>query len=239
MNFLEVKDIGKSFGIIHALKNIDLNISQGEITTFLGPSGSGKTTLLRIMAGLESPSYGSIFYKNTQIDDRNKHILRQKSTMVFQKSTFFNTTVFKNVALGLELRGLKKSEIEERVYKVLKKVRMENFAKRMAKKLSGGEQQRVSLARALIIEPELLLLDEPTANLDIANATVIEEIIKDLQEKTTLVIATHNIHQAKRLSNWVTILFEGEIIEQNHPEKVFKNPEDIRTKKFVNGEFYF
>ncbi len=159
--------------------------------------------------------------------------------MVFQKTIFFNTTVFKNVAFGLNIRGFEKSEAEDRVYKVLQRVGMENFAKRPAKRLSGGEQQRVSLARALVIEPEILLLDEPTANLDIANAAIIEESIKELEGKSTIIIATHNIYQVKRLSNWATFLFEGGLLEQDNPENLLKNPKDARTRKFVKGELYF
>jgi len=236
---VEVRGLEKRFGPIQALRDTHLKITRGKITTLLGPSGSGKTTLLRIIGGLETPTQGVILYDNTPLTNSNRHLLRNKITMVFQKTVLFNTTVFKNIAFGLNVRGFEKGEIEDRVYKVLQKVRMENYADRPAKKLSGGEQQRVSLARALVINPELLLLDEPTANLDVANATMIEEIIKDLKGTTTMVIATHNIHQAKRLSNWAVFLFESTVVEQDEPEKLFAHPADIRARKFVDGEFYF
>ncbi|MFH1328492.1 MAG: phosphate ABC transporter ATP-binding protein [Candidatus Bathyarchaeota archaeon] len=239
MILLETRGLEKSFGLIQALRNINLRIIKGEITALLGPSGSGKSTLLKIVAGLENPSSGALIYKDARINDGNRHLLIQKSTMIFQKSIFFNTTVFKNVAFGLSIRGLERHQIEERVYKALQKVRMENFAQRQAKKLSGGEQQRVSIARALAIEPELLLIDEPTANLDIANAMMIEELIKNLNGNSTIVVATHNIHQAKRISSWATFLFDGTIIEQDETERLLANPNDIRTQKFVKGEFYF
>ncbi len=239
MSLIEAQGISKNFGPIYALKDISLKIMTGKITALLGPSGSGKSTLLRIMAGLEIPSSGTILYNNVGIDNRNRHNLRLKSTMVFQKTVFFSTTVLKNIALGLKFRNEEGRGIEDKVNKVLKLVRMDSFARRSAKKLSGGEQQRISLARALVIEPELLLLDEPTANLDIANAMMIEEIIKDLEGNTTIVVATHNIHQARRLSKQAAILFQGSLVEQGETEEVLSNPKDIRTRKFINGEFYF
>jgi len=222
----EVYNIEKSFGPIKALRNANLKIVRGKITALLGPSGSGKTTLLRILAGLESPTKGTILYENSPITNRNRHLLRQKATMVFQKSVFFDTTVFKNIAYGLILRGYLKKEIKDKVGEVLELVRLEGYEKRRAKKLSGGEQQRVSLARALVLNTELLLLDEPTVNIDPKNVSIIEETISwvNRERKTTFVMATHNMYQAEALSDRIALLLEGEIKKVGTNREIFATP---------------
>ena len=150
----EACGIEKSFGPIKALQDANLKIERGKVTALLGPSGSGKTTLLRILAGLESPTKGTIVYENNPITDSERNILRQKATLVFQKSVFFDTKVYDNIAYGLKLKNYSKEEISNKVGKALELVRLEGFEKRRAKKLSGGEQQRVSLARALALDRE-------------------------------------------------------------------------------------
>ncbi len=210
---LEVRDIEKSFGPIKALRDTNLKIMRGKITALLGPSGSGKTTLLRILAGLESPTKGTVLYENSLITDSNRHLLRRKATMVFQRSVFFDTTVFKNVAYGLKLRGYSKTEIKDKVEGVLELLRLDDCEKRRAKKLSGGEQQRVSLARALVLNREILLLDEPTVNIDPKNVSIIEETILRVNReyRTTIALATHNMFQAEAISERVALLLEGTI----------------------------
>lgn len=232
MGFLiEVRDIEKSFGSIKALRNANLRILRGKMTALLGPSGSGKTTLLRILAGLESPTKGTILYENSLITDNNRHLLRQKATMVFQKSVFFDTTVFKNIAYGLKLSEYSKKEIKDKVTEVLKLVRLEDYENRRAKKLSGGEQQRVSLARALVLNRELLLLDEPTVNIDPKNVSIIEETILRVNReyKTTIVIATHNMFQAEAISEMGALLLEGTIKQVGTNQEIFRSSNKYLT----------
>jgi len=219
----EVCDIEKSFGLIKALQNVNLKIARGKITALLGPSGSGKTTLLRLLAGLESPTKGRILYEKQMITNSNRHLLRQKATMVFQKSVFFDTTVFKNIAYGLKLRGYSKEEIKDKVGEVLEVVGLEGYENRRAKKLSGGEQQRVSLARALVLNTELLLLDEPTVNIDPKNVSIIEETILRVKReyKITIVLATHNMFQAEAISERVALLLDGMISQVGTNQEIF------------------
>jgi tungstate transport system ATP-binding protein len=221
---LEVHDLDKSFGPINALRNANLQILRGQITTLLGPSGSGKTTLLRILAGLERPTKGTVLYEGKAITESNRYFLRQKATMVFQKSVFFDTTVFKNIAYGLALSGSSKKKIRERVSQVLRLVELEGYEKRRAKKLSGGEQQRIALARALVLDRELLLLDEPTVNIDPKNASIIEEAIlrANREHRTTIALATHNMFQAQAISQRVALLHNGTIRQIGTNQEIFE-----------------
>ena len=220
-DIIQLRDVWKSFGRLNALQNVNLKISRGKVTTLLGPSGSGKTTLLRILAGLDIPTKGSVFFESTQITEDKQSLLRRKATLVFQKSLFFDTTVFNNIAYGLKIEDyLSKEEICNKVNEMLTLVKLEGFEKRRTKKLSGGEQQRVSLARALALGRELLLLDEPTVNLDPKHVSIIEEIIQRVnqEEKTTIVLATHNMFQAESISKKVALIIEGTVrqIGTNH-----------------------
>jgi molybdopterin-binding protein len=197
---------------------------KGTITTLLGPSGSGKTTLLRIVAGLDSPTRGTVFYGNHTVTDGERNILRQNATMVFQKSVFFDATVYNNVAYGLKLKeDLSKEEISNKVEEALALVRLEGFEKRRAKKLSGGEQQRISLARALVLDRQLLLLDEPTVNIDPKNVSIIEETIQRVnrEKKTTIVLATHNMFQAEALSQNVALILKGTVKQTGTKQEIF------------------
>jgi tungstate transport system ATP-binding protein len=201
----------------------------------VGASGSGKTTLLKILAGLETPSSGEVLLDGKKTDQSE---LRMKSTMVFQKTVIFNTTVFDNVAYGLRIRSLPEENIKTQVEQVLKTVGLEDLEHRKAKRVSGGEQQRVSLARALVLKPEILLLDEPTANLDPANAFIVERTIAEAQRtlNQTIILATHNLDQAKRLSDEVAHMLGGEVVDKALVKDFFSNPKDPRTKRFVAGE---
>ncbi|MGD2065979.1 MAG: ABC transporter ATP-binding protein [Candidatus Bathyarchaeota archaeon] len=221
---IELRNLWKSFGAVNALQNVNLAISQGKITALMGPSGSGKTTLLRIIAGLDIPTRGELYHKGTLMAVNDQASLRQKATLVFQKSVFFHTTVYNNVAFGLKLNDeLSKEEISNKVSEALAIVRLEGFEKRQAKKLSGGEQQRVSLARALVLDRELLLLDEPTVNLDPKNVSIIEEAIQRVnQEKnTTIVLATHNMFQAEAISQQVALLIDGTVKQIGTNKDIF------------------
>jgi molybdopterin-binding protein len=220
---LEVRNLDKRFGPINALRDANLQILHGNITTLLGPSGSGKTTLLRILAGLESATKGAVLYNGKVITESHRYLLRQRATMVFQKCAFFNTTVFENVAYGLELSGYPKKKIKDKVGQVLDLVKLEGYGGRRAKKLSGGEQQRVALARALVLDRELLLLDEPTANIDPKNVSIIEETIlrANREHKTTIVLATHNMFQAQALSQRVVLLHDGTIRQVGSNREIF------------------
>jgi tungstate transport system ATP-binding protein len=219
----ELKNVEKAFNCRTALEDINLRVNQGEILVLLGPNGSGKTTLLKILAFIEKPTKGEVYFDGTKITDKNLEHTRQESTMVFQKTVLFGTTIYNNIAYGLKIRKIPKEEIGERVADALRLVRLEGFQQRQAKKLSGGEQQRVALARALVLRTRLLLLDEPTANLDPKNASIIEEAITTANEelKTTIVIATHNMFQARSLPHRVALINEGRISEVGTATEIF------------------
>jgi molybdopterin-binding protein len=221
---MKLHDIWKIFGSIKVLHNLNLTIQHGKITTVLGPSGSGKTSLLRILAGLETPTRGTFLYENKQIGTNEQDFLRQKATLVFQKSVFFDTTVIDNIAYGLKLKKqITKEEINNKVSEALSIVQLENFEKRRAKKLSGGEQQRVSLARSLVLDREVLLLDEPTVNIDPKNVSIIEETIMRInrEKNTTIVLATHNMFQAETISHNVALLLEGTVEQTGTKQQIF------------------
>jgi len=221
----ELRNVTKVFDNKIVLDDINLQIQQGEILALLGPNGSGKTTLLKILAFIEKPSKGMVYFRGEKVTDKNVEQMRMKSTMVFQRTTVFSTTVYSNVAYGLKIRKMPKNKIAEETAKALKLVRLEGFEKRHAKKLSGGEQQRIALARALVLNTPLLLLDEPTANLDPKNASIIEEVIATVnrESKTTIVIATHNMFQAKNLPHRIALIKEGRIDEIGTAAEIFGN----------------
>jgi tungstate transport system ATP-binding protein len=231
---LQLKNIEKSYGSVKALGAISLEIVGGKTTALLGVNGAGKTTLLRIIAGLEKQDKGSILFKDKEI---NKKELRQIATLVFQKTAMFSRSVYDNLAYGLKIRGKKDAEIREETVRALHAVGLRNFEKRKAKRTSGGEQQRIALARAFLLNPQILLLDEPTANLDPNSATIIERAIKSRTKETSIIIlATHNLSQAKRLANEVVHIHNGKIVEIATPEEFFNNPCSEITQKFINGE---
>jgi len=233
---MELRGIVKKYGEFVALRNLDLKVKRGEVFGVMGASGAGKTTLLRVMAAIEQQSSGDMYYDGRVVDERRRDYVRIKTTMVFQRTILFNTSVYKNIAYGLRLRGHPRGEINRQVRAILKMIGMDAYENKMAKKLSGGEQQRISLARALVLEPELLLLDEPTANLDPSNAANVEEAIKKIRGNTTVVFATHNLFQAKRLSDRLAFISDGILVEEGLSEDIFRNPGDRRTKDFINGK---
>lgn len=216
-----------------------LTIQQGEILTILGPSGAGKSTLLRILNFLESPSSGEIRFAGQCWQDHRTVPLeiRRQVTTVFQRPILISRGVQENIALGLQWRKQPKTEVS----KVLAQVGLEHLAKQPAQNLSGGEAQRVALARAIVLKPAVLLLDEPTANLDPSNARIIEEIILQLnrEKNTTIVLVTHNIFQARRLGQRIALLLDGQIVEIGATEAFFNSPVDERTRAFIHGDMTY
>jgi tungstate transport system ATP-binding protein len=235
-SFITLKNVSKKYGDVVALEGVNLKIERGEVLAIVGHSGAGKTTLLRILALLEKPDEGEYLYNGEMANDKH----RTRITMIFQKPVMFNASVYTNIMYGLKVRRLGREEREKKVKEVLKLVNLEGYEKYNARKLSGGEQQRVAIARAIAIEPELLLMDEPTANLDPANVTTIEEVIKEISKMgTTVVLATHNLFQAKRLSDRTAHLFSGKLVEVSETGEFFGNPKSEITRKFVSGELQY
>lgn len=238
MIVIELKNIVKSYGEKEVLNIESLKISRGKICGIMGPSGAGKSTLLRIINGLEKPTSGSICFDGKKVSFPPELSLRRRMTMVFQKPVLFSTTVYNNVIYGLKVRG---RENRQKVLQAIEFVGLKGMEKRNALSLSGGEAQRIALARAIVLEPELLLLDEPTANLDPANVEIIENLLLELNSKknTTILIVTHNIFQAKRISEEVVFMKNGFVIEKGPTNKVFSRPSASQTAAFIKGEMIF
>ena len=230
---LEARNISKKYDRSVVLDQINLKAHASRITSIIGINGAGKTTLLKILAGLEEINDGSVLIDSNEI---SASALRTHSTMIFQKSIMIGGTVYDNVAYGLRVNNVPSQHIKEKVRYALDTVNLTNFEKRKARKLSSGEQQRVAIARALVIEREILLIDEPTANLDPANAMIIEQAIKIAARSRILILSTHNLPQAKRLSHQVIHLYNGSIIEDREAEDFFASPHDEKTRLFVDGE---
>ncbi len=219
----ELTNVSKVYGTKTVLDSINLQIREGEILALLGPNGSGKTTILKILAFVENPTTGEVKFQDENINFKNTERGRLQSTLVFQKTTLFSTSVYNNIAYGLKIRKVPKGTRDREVKKALEIVKLEGFEKRPARKLSGGEQQRVAIARALVLKTKLLLLDEPTANLDPKNVGILEEVIDTVnrENKTTIVMATHNMFQAKKLPHRIALMDEGKITEVGAPAEVF------------------
>lgn len=225
------------------LKIDNLAFAAGKIYGLIGPSGAGKSTLLRILNLLEPPTGGKIYFKGIVVEGKAKLLLnlRRKMTMVFQHPVLFDTSVYENVMYGLKVRGVSQREAKRLVEQALEDVGLAEFAQRNARSLSGGEAQRIALARAMVLKPEVLLLDEPTSNLDPANVAVVERSIRRLNEKygTTVIMVTHNIFQAQRMAEEVLFFYRGRLVEKGPTQQVFHNPEDERTRAFIKGEMVY
>jgi tungstate transport system ATP-binding protein len=231
---LQIEGIEKRYRAVKALDSVSLNAEGGQIVVVIGANGAGKTTLLRIIAGLDKPDKGTIHLSSKVLTDGE---LRQATTLVFQKTAMFSGTVYDNLAYGLRIRGQPEAEIKQKITDALSIVGLKNFEKRRAKKSSGGEQQRISLGRALLLNPKILLLDEPTANLDPNSSRIIEGTISSRRNDDTIIIlATHNLGQAKRLADIVVHMHEGKVIQATKTKDLFENPEQEITRKFVRGE---
>ena len=213
LGVIAARDLHVYLDDTHALKGINLEVQKGEILSIVGPNGAGKTTLLRALGGLIAPSSGEVAFHDRTVTDENRESLRKNATVVFQKPVHFGTSVSKNIAYGLRIRGMDETIIAKRVQEMLLFVGLEGFGTRMARSLSGGEQRRVALARALVLNPELLLLDEPTADLDIDSARAVEEVLRkaNAERGITIVISTHNMFQAETLAHRTAIIQDGMI----------------------------
>jgi tungstate transport system ATP-binding protein len=218
-----------------------LQIGRGEVFALVGPSGAGKSTLLRLLNFLEPPTTGRIRFLDAEFSANQPMPLpyRRRVTTVFQRPLLLNRSVWTNVHYGLQLRGQRKAD--QPVLAALERVGLAHLTRQSARTLSGGEAQRVALARAIVLEPDVLLLDEPTANLDPYNVGLIEEIVQRLnrEQGTTLVLVTHNVFQAKRLAHRVALLLEGQIVEVNDVGTFFESPKDPRTAAFMRGEMVY
>jgi tungstate transport system ATP-binding protein len=216
----------------------ELTIEEGERLALIGPSGAGKSTLLRLLCLLERPSSGTISYAGQTIAGTVPLAVQRQITLVFQRPLLLDTSVWRNVNFGLRLRGLRD---DRRVAELLELLGLSQVAQARARTLSGGEMQRVALARAIVLRPRVLLLDEPTANLDPRNVTLMEAVIQTLRREahTTIVVATHNLHQARRLSDRAVMLLDGQMIETGPTADVLTTAADQRTRAFVKGEMIY
>lgn len=239
----KLHNISKQYHDREVLRINHLEIPDGKIYTILGPNGSGKTTLLRIMALLLRNDEGSLEVLGEKVEWNKGQILRlrRQMSMVTQTSFMFQGSVNYNVAYGLRKRKMADREIRRRIGEILEMVGMSAYQEADARTLSGGERQKVAIARALILEPRVLFLDEPTSNIDIASAAEIEKYIKYINETwgTTIIMVTHNLFQARRLADEILFLNEGRIIEQGRADLIFEQPQDERTAAFLRGETVF
>ncbi len=246
---LETKDVNLFYGDKHALKNISIGIDPNTVTAFIGPSGCGKSTLLRCFNRMNdliehTKIEGEFLLDGENIYDKNFEVyeLRKKIGMVFQKPNPFPKTIFENVVYGLKINGINdKKLLQEKAEQSLKNAALWDEAKdilnRSALSLSGGQQQRLCIARALAVEPTVLLMDEPASALDPISTSKIEDLIYELKNKFTIVIVTHNMQQAGRVSDKTAFFYLGELIEYDATDKIFTNPAKERTQNYITGRF--
>lgn len=237
----QLRNLAKEYTNRRVLDIDSLDIYRGEVLALVGPSGSGKSTLLRLLNFLEPPTQGTINFHGVEYNGARLPGLevRRRVTTVFQRPLLLNRSVWANVVYGLELR--KSPGKEERARQALSQVGLLDASNQGALTLSGGEGQRVSLARAIALQPQVLLLDEPTANLDPYNISKIEDIIQNLNRdhSVTMVVVTHNIFQARRLAQRVAFLMEGKLVEIADNPNFFESPRDVRTAAYVRGEMVY
>ncbi len=246
---IEVKNLNFYYGQKQALKNINMKIYEKKVVALIGPSGCGKTTLLRCFNRIHDLYPGNRYEGEIILDGKNildKDIdlmeLRRKVGMVFQKPTPFPMSIFDNVAYGLKLQGIKnKTELKDRVEQALKESALwEEVKDRLntsAFSLSGGQQQRLCIARAIAVKPEVILFDEPTSALDPISTSKIEELIVKLKGNHTIIIVTHNMQQAARVSDYTAFMYLGELIEFDETDTIFTNPSKKLTEDYISGKF--
>lgn len=236
MNLLEIKNLSKYYEKNLVLDDINLYLEKGTILGIIGPTGCGKTTLLRIIDLLEKPSSGKIFFEDqdTSKSGRDKLEIRRRIGMVFQKPIVFKGTVYDNISYGLKIRGENEDSYQDTIKKLLDSLGLTGYEEQEASTLSGGETQRIALARALITDPDLLILDEPTANLDPLSTDKIEKFIDELkkEKQTTIIMATHNLIQGQRLADEIAIL-NKKIFQIGKPEEIFQKPKSKFVAEFV------
>ena len=246
---IEVKDLNVYFDEAHILKDININIQKNMVTSLIGPSGCGKSTFIRTLNRMNDlidtfKMDGSVLLDGNDIYDPKVDVvdLRKKVGMVFQKPNPFPKSIFDNVAYGLRIHGVSdKDFIEQRVEESLKEAALWDEVKEKLDKsamgLSGGQQQRLCIARTIAVEPEVILMDEPCSALDPISTTKIEDLIHKLKKEFTIIIVTHNMQQATRVSKYTAFFLHGEIVESGLTDKLFIEPEDKRTEDYITGRF--
>ena len=246
---ISAKDVNFYYGSFHALKNITLGIERNTVTAFIGPSGCGKSTFLRLLNRMndlieETRLNGEIRIDGEDVYGRDVEVveLRKKVGMVFQKPNPFPKTIYENVAYGLRVNGVRDRRlIDERVESSLKGAALWDEVKDKLKKsafeLSGGQQQRLCIARALAVRPSILLMDEPASALDPISTSKIEDLIYELKKEYTIVIVTHNMQQAARVSDRTAFFYMGELVEYDQTRQMFLNPSKEATQNYVTGRF--
>ncbi len=248
MNKISIKEMNLHYGDFHALKDVQLEIESGKITSFIGPSGCGKSTLLKSINRMNDLVEGCKIDGKILLDGQDIYgtidvnLLRKKVGMVFQKPNPFPMSIYDNIAFGPRTHGIKKkSELDEIVETSLRNAAIwdetKDYLKKSALSLSGGQQQRVCIARALAVNPEVLLMDEPTSALDPISTGKIEDLVLELKKDYTIVMVTHNMQQAVRVSDNTAFFLLGEVIEYNKTETMFSIPSDKRTEDYITGRF--
>jgi phosphate transport system ATP-binding protein len=248
MGIIQTKNLNLFYGNSQALKNINLDINQNEVTALIGPSGCGKSTFLRTLNRMNDlidnvKIEGEVIYEGKNIyEDCNIIELRKKVGMVFQKPNPFPMSIYDNIAYGPRIHGIKnKSKLDEIVEKSLRGAAVWNEVKDRLKKnalgLSGGQQQRICIARVLAVEPEVILMDEPTSALDPISTSKVEELMDILKTKYTVIIVTHNMQQAGRISDKTAFFLNGEVVEFDKTQDIFYKPRDRRTEDYITGRF--
>ncbi len=244
-----ISNVNLWYGDFKALKNINLDIKENEITAFIGPSGCGKSTMLKCLNRMndlveDCRIEGEMLLdgKDIYASNYDVNLLRRRVGMVFQNPNPFPMSIFDNIAYGPRTHGIKdKQSLEEIVEQSLKGAAIWEEVKdkldQKATELSGGQQQRICIARALAVEPEVLLMDEPTSALDPISTLKIEELVQDLKKDYTIIMVTHNMQQAARVSDKTAFFLTGEVIEMSDTEKMFSNPQDSRTEDYITGRF--
>lgn len=239
MAFIEIVNLGRTAGGRDILKNISLTIEKGEVFALIGPTGAGKTTLLRLIDLLDASTSGKIYFDgaDTAASARERLKMRRRMAFVLQKPVVFNATVYENIACGLKWRGVGGHELQQKVDRLLETVGLAEHRRRNARMLSGGEAQRVAIARALAVAPEVLLLDEPTANLDPVSASRVEELIARVGDgKTTIIMSTHDMAQGQRLAGRIGVLVGGELLQVGNSKDIFTLPRSREVAEFVGVE---
>ena len=248
-NKLEARNVDVFYGDFKALNNINMSVQSNAVTALIGPSGCGKSTYLRLFNRMNDyidtfSMNGNIIIDNKDIYDKSISVeeLRKNIGMVFQKPNPFPKSIFENVAYGLKIQGIKdKNILDERVEKSLKQAALWEEVKsdlnKSALALSGGQQQRLCIARALAVEPSILLMDEPTSALDPIATAKVESLISELKQHYTIVIVTHNMQQASRISDFTAFFYMGDLIEFDRTEKIFTKPKQERTQNYITGRF--
>ena len=243
-----IDDLNLYYGQFHALKDISLNIKEKEITAFIGPSGCGKSTLLKSLNIMNDLVYGCKITGQVTLDgtdiyrDLDVNLLRKRVGMVFQKPNPFPMSIYDNVAYGPRTHGIRsKAKLDQIVEEALRGAaiwdELKDRLKKSALGLSGGQQQRLCIARALAVKPEVLLMDEPTSALDPISTIKIEELAQELKKDYTIVMVTHNMQQATRISDKTVFFLLGEIIEAGKTDELFSMPKDKRTEDYITGRF--